>query len=210
VHRPARHHAGRLELESATALGHDLAQTIDRLTEGVDHPAQEVVTNRDREDLARALDLLALLDTGEVTEDDDADLVSLKVQRDTQSVVCELQQLVGHRRGQALDVRNAVTGVDHSADLFAGGRAGLVRLNKAVQRVPDLLRTDRELRHQCLSPRMRPEFCSDRDCRVFKTWFQREAVVPLRGQRPITAGIVPLPGSDARWCRRQPRRRPAP
>jgi len=136
VHRPARHHAGCLELEGATALGNDLAQTIDRLTERVDHPAQEVVTDRDREDLAGALDLLALLDTGEVTEDDDADLVRLKVQRDTQRVVCELQQLVGHRRGQALDVRNAVAGVDHSADLFAGGRAGLVRLNKVCPARP--------------------------------------------------------------------------
>ncbi len=32
VHRLAVHHAGRLQLERATALGDDLAQTIDRLT----------------------------------------------------------------------------------------------------------------------------------------------------------------------------------
>src|SRR5665811_914543 len=85
-------------------VGDDLAQAVDRLTERVDHPAKEVVADRDGEDLARALDLLAFLDTGEVTQNDDTDLVGLKVERDAQGLVGELQQLVGHRRGQALDV----------------------------------------------------------------------------------------------------------
>ena len=108
------------------------------------------VADGDREDLAGAADLLALLDAGELTEDDDTDLVDVEVQREAERAVLELQQLVGHRRGQALDVRDAVTGVADPADLFAGGRAGLVGLNEVVQCVPDLLRTDRELRHQCL------------------------------------------------------------
>src|ERR1035438_9953638 len=38
-----RHHAGRLQLKSATSLGDDLAQAVDGYTERVDHPAQEVV-----------------------------------------------------------------------------------------------------------------------------------------------------------------------
>src|ERR1035438_744325 len=66
------------------SLGDDLAQAVDGYTERVDHPAQEVVTDRDGEDLAGALDLLAFLDTGEVTQNDDTNLVGLKVERDTQ------------------------------------------------------------------------------------------------------------------------------
>ena len=84
---------------------------------------------------------------GELTEDDDADLVDVEVERQAEGAVLELEQLVGHRRGQALDVRDAVAGVGDAADLFARGRAGLVGPDVAVQGVPDLVRTDRELRH---------------------------------------------------------------
>ena len=84
---------------------------------------------------------------GELAEDDDADLVDVEVQREAERAVLELEQLVGHRRGQALDVRDAVTGVGDAADLLARGSAGLVGLDVAVQGVPDLVRTDRELRH---------------------------------------------------------------
>ncbi len=147
---------GRLQLEGTTLLRLDLAETVDRVAERVDDAAEEVVADRDREDLARALDGLALLDAGEVTEDDDTDLVDVEVQREAERAVLELQQLVGHGRGQTLDVSNAVTGVGDAADLFAGGRAGLVGLDERVQRVPDLLRTDRKLRHVRSSPRFRP------------------------------------------------------
>ena len=64
-------------------------------------------------------DLLALLDAGELTEDDDADLADVEVQREAERAVLELEQLVGHGRGQALDVGDAVAGVGDAADLFA-------------------------------------------------------------------------------------------
>jgi hypothetical protein len=69
-------------------------------SERVDHATEEGVADGNREDLARALDLLALLDAGEVTEDDDTDLVDVEVQRDAQRAVLELQQLVGHAEGR--------------------------------------------------------------------------------------------------------------
>ena len=156
VHRLALDDVGRLQLEGAAALGLDVAQTVDRRAERVDDAAEEGVAHGDREDLARALDDLALLDAGEVTEDDDADLVDVEVEREAQRAVLELQQLVGHGRGKTLDVGDAVAGVRDAADLFAGGRAGLVGLDERVQRVPDLLRTDRKLRHVRSSPRFRP------------------------------------------------------
>lgn len=83
---------GACRLEGATLLGLDVAETVDRVAERVDDAAEEVVTDRDREDLARALDGLALLDAGEVTEDDDADLVDVEVQREAERAVLELEQ----------------------------------------------------------------------------------------------------------------------
>ena len=79
-----------------------------------------------------ALDLLALFDLLEVTEDDGADAVLVEVQRDTEHAAGELEQLLGHDRGQALDVGDAVTGIDDGADLFTlgvGGERGYVVLD---------------------------------------------------------------------------------
>src|SRR5699024_1022172 len=98
-----------------------------------------------------ALDLLALLEPGEVAEDDDTDLVGVEVEREAEGAVLELEQLVGHGRRETLDVGDAVTGVGDAADLFAGGRARVVGPHVAVQGVPDLLRTDRKLRHDVFS-----------------------------------------------------------
>ena len=84
--------------------------------------AQEAVADGDREDLAGTADRLALLDLVEVTEDDDADLAGVEVQGDAERAVLELEQLVGHRRGQALDAGDAVAGLGDGADLFLAGR----------------------------------------------------------------------------------------
>src|SRR5690606_42058654 len=84
---------------------------------------------------------------GEVTEDDDTDLVDVQVQCDPEGAVLELEQHVGHGRGQPLDVGNSVTGIADAAYLLAGGRPGVVGLHIDVLCVPDLIRTDRTLRH---------------------------------------------------------------
>ena len=75
-----------------------VAEAVDRLAERVDDAAEEAVADRDREDLAGAADRLALLDAGELAEDDDADLADVEVQREAERAVLELEQLVGHRR----------------------------------------------------------------------------------------------------------------
>ena len=99
----------------------------------------------------------------EVTEDDDADLAGVEVQRDAQRAVLELQQLVGHRRGQAGDARDAVTGGRDGADLLLAGRRRLVVVDVLLERVADLLRTDRQLRHV---PCLFPWWSSPVSCRV--------------------------------------------
>ena len=45
----------------------------------------------------------------------------VEVERDTEHTAGELQQLLGHHRGQALDVGDTVSGIDDRADLFAAG-----------------------------------------------------------------------------------------
>ena len=147
VHRLALHHRRRLELQRATLRRLDLAEAVDRRAERVDDAAEVGVADGHREDLAGPLDRLALLDLLEVTQDHDADLAGVEVQGDAEGAVLELEQLVGHHRGQAADPRDAVAGLGDGADLFPAGRLGLVVRHEALQRVPDLLRTDRKLRH---------------------------------------------------------------
>ena len=85
VHALALHDAGRLQLEGAAALGRDLAEAVDRVAERVDDAAEVAVADGDREDLAGAGDLHALLDAGELAEHDDADLVLVEVQREARA-----------------------------------------------------------------------------------------------------------------------------
>ena len=121
MHRLALHDAGRLELERAAALAGDLAETVDRVAERVDDAAEVAVADGDGEDLAGAGHLHALDDVVELTEHDDADLVLVEVLGEAQGAVGEADELVRHDAREALDVRDAVGGVDDVTDL---GRLG--------------------------------------------------------------------------------------
>jgi hypothetical protein len=147
VHRLALDDGRRLQLQRPATIGLDLAEPVDRVAQRVDDPAEERVTDGHREDLAGAADLLSLLDPAVLTEDDDADLPHLEVQRETQRAVLELQQLVRHGARESLDLGDAVHRLQDAADLLARARARVVGLDELVQRVADLLRTDRQLRH---------------------------------------------------------------
>ena len=198
-HRLPLHHRGGLQLQNTALLGLDLAEAVDRGAERVDHPAEEGVADRHREDLAGAPHLLALLDPVVRAEDDRADLALVEVQRHAEHAAPELQQLVGHGRGEALDVGDAVTGVGDGADLFPG-RVRLQRGDVARDRTPDLLRGDRQLCHLSISrpakPLVppaggRPVGCPLQVLRVEVSWGGRG------GRRP----------SGPRRCRRSARRR---
>ena len=143
---------GGLQFEDAALGALDRAEAVERVAERVDDATEVGVADRDREDLAGAADLHALLDAGEVTEDDDADLADVEVLGEAADAVLELEKLVGHRRGQALDAGDAVAGLDHSADLVAGRGVRGVTRDEALQRVPDLLRPDRQLGHLRVLP----------------------------------------------------------
>ena len=79
-----------------------------------------------------------VIDPLEGTQDHHADRPDVEVQRHAQGAVGELQQLVRHRRGQSLDVGDAVAGVGDDPDLFAG-RLGRVRRDVALQCAADLV-----------------------------------------------------------------------
>ncbi len=82
-----------------------------------------------------------------VTEDDDADLADVEVLGQTQRAVGELEQLVGHRAGKALDGGNSVTGLDDAADLFTltGGR--VIGLDVFPEGVANLIGANGQLGH---------------------------------------------------------------
>src|SRR5690606_11176213 len=143
----ALHDAGSLELQrTATGRGH-LAQTVDRGAQRVNDATEVTVTDGNGEDLAGPTDHLALFDLVEVTEDDDTDLAGVEVQGDAPRAVLELEQLVGHDGRESGDPGDTVRGFGNSADLFPACSLGLVVRHEALQRVPDLVRTDRKLRH---------------------------------------------------------------
>ncbi|OEI69570.1 acetylglutamate semialdehyde dehydrogenase [Curtobacterium sp. ER1/6] len=147
VDRLAGHDARGLELEGTTALGLDLAETVDRVAERVDHATEEAVADGGGEDLAGAGDLLALLDAAELAEHDGADLVLVEVLRETEGPVLEADELVRHDAGQALDVRDAVARVGDVPDLGRGGLRRLVVRDEVLQGITDLIGADGDVCH---------------------------------------------------------------
>ena len=115
------HHRRGLNLQCAAGFRLDVALAVDRLAQWVDHTAEELVADRDRENLAGALDLLTLFELFEVTQDDRADAVFVQVERDAEDPAGELQELLGHHRRQTLNVCNAVPGINDGAHFFLGG-----------------------------------------------------------------------------------------
>src|SRR5208282_6511110 len=184
----------------------DRAFAVQRLAQRADDAAEETVTDRHGQDLAGAADLLALLDLVELAEDDDADLAHVQVKGQAPNAVLELEQLVGHGRGQSLDPGDAVTAFGHGADLFACGALGLVLLDETRQRVPDLLRPDRQLSHcpLCLSLRRLPGSSVGQRRRILplsiacqpaslrRTAASRLATVPSISSSPILMEIPPI------------------
>src|SRR5699024_7827575 len=73
------HHACGLELELTAADGLDVAESVDGTTQRIDDTTEVSIADRDRQDLAGAVDVLFFSDRGELAEDDDADLPFVEV-----------------------------------------------------------------------------------------------------------------------------------
>ena len=71
---------GRLHLQAPAELGDDRALAVDGLAEGVDHPAEQGVADRHRQDPAGRPDDLALLERVDLAEHHRADGVLVQVE----------------------------------------------------------------------------------------------------------------------------------
>src|SRR5664279_280517 len=143
---PLDHRCG-LQLQRAGGLRDDLAEPVDRLPEWIDHPAEKRIAHRDRQHLAGSGDLLTFLDRVRVAEDHRADRTNVEVQGNPEHPAGELQQLVGHRRRQALDGRDAIAAFGDDADLLPG-HLGRVLGDVALDRGADLVGGDCQLGHR--------------------------------------------------------------
>ncbi len=122
LHRLAVDDARRLELERPSLRGRDRRAAVHGLAQRVDDTADQLLADGDARDAAGAPHRLALLHVRPVAEQRRADVVLLEVEGDTGDAVLELDHLHGDRALEAVDARDAVTHLEHGADL---GEVGL-------------------------------------------------------------------------------------
>src|SRR5690606_38620589 len=187
--RLAAHDVGGLELELAVALGLDVAQVVDGVAQGVDDAAQELVAHRDGEDLAGALDGLALGDLDRVAQQDGADLADVEVQGQAHHAALEFEQLVGHRRGQALDDRDAVACAGDGTDLFARDLRPVGR-DVVVERTTNLVGGDGQFSHRCVSLLFSPAG-SQRPAKAWMDLSRRLETEPSHRSEPTCTRMPP-------------------
>ena len=154
VDRLATGDAGSLDLHPAGLHTGEVAQAVDRLTEGVDDATEHAVADRHRENATRRLDGLAFLDRVDVAEHDGADRLLVEVEREADAAVLELEQLVHAAIGEARNAGDAVADLGDAAD-----RAGLQRRREAFEvltkRGRDVCGGDGQFSHGGVSPSLR-------------------------------------------------------
>ena len=90
---------------------------VDRIAEGVDNAAQELLADRDLDDGAGPLDQIAFLDVPVIAEDNDADIVGFEIERHALGAIGELDHLAGADLVEAVNAGDTVTDRQHLADL---------------------------------------------------------------------------------------------
>src|SRR5438067_2147149 len=77
----------------------------------------ECFPDRCLDDPTGRANLAALDDAGVVAKDDRAHRVFLEVERKAEDIVAEVEELGGHAVGEPVDARDAVSDLDHGADV---------------------------------------------------------------------------------------------
>jgi len=116
--------AGGDPLDGIGFLGGDRALAVDRVAEGVDRAAEQRFADRHRQQAAGGLHLVALLQLGDVAQDDAADLGFFQVERDADGTAGELHHLVVHHLREAFDLGDAVRDRADDAGVLLDGLAG--------------------------------------------------------------------------------------
>ena len=133
---------GALNSAGRVSVGVDLALVVERAAERVDHAAEQRLADRDLEQLAGALDGVALDDLVPLAEQHRADVVLLEVQRQPGDVVGQLEHLQRHAVVEPVDAGDAVGDREHGADLGEVGALGLQALDPLAQDLGNLVRLD--------------------------------------------------------------------
>ena len=114
-HRLAVDDARRLVLGGAGLGRVDVALVVQRTAERVDQAAEQLLADRDLEQLAGALHGVALRDLVPIAEEHGADVVLLEVERQPDHVVRQLEHLEGHAVVDPVDAGDPVADLEHGA-----------------------------------------------------------------------------------------------
>ena len=133
---------GALNSAGRVVLGVDVALAVERVAERVDDAPQQLLADRDLEQLARPLDGVALDHVLPRAEQHDADVVGLEVQREARHVVRELEHLERLAVLEAVDAGDAVGHGEDGADLGQVGLALVEALDAALEDAGDLVWLD--------------------------------------------------------------------
>ena len=132
MHGLAGDDAGSLDLDTGRSQCVDGALAVDGLAEGVDDAAERALADGNVHDGAGALDRVAFEDVAIVTEDDDADVVLLKVEGHAAETAGEVDHLAGLHVVEAVDAGDTVPDGDDGAGLGVLG-GGVLRAPAAAE-----------------------------------------------------------------------------
>jgi hypothetical protein len=105
-------------LDEPIFLHGDGALPVDGLTNGVNDPSDKGISHGYREDLARSLDGVALLDFSEFSQDHGPDVILLQIEGHAKDVVRKLEHLRRHAIGKSLDSGDPIARLDDFAHLL--------------------------------------------------------------------------------------------
>ena len=128
--------AGRVSVVSIVALA------VERVAERVDDAAEQRLADRDLEQVAGALDRVALDDLLPVAEQHGADVVGLEVQRQAGDAVRQLEHLERHAVLEAVDAGDAVGRPRARCRPRSGRPAGVEALDAGLEDAGDLVGLD--------------------------------------------------------------------
>ena len=107
---------GAFGFDKPSGLARDGGAAVQRLAQRIDHPAEQLLADRHRQQLARRLNVRTFLDLRVIAVDDRPDGVFFEVEHLAQHAILELKHLAGHRLAQAVDAGDAVAHLDDTPD----------------------------------------------------------------------------------------------
>src|ERR1700694_1391736 len=115
--RAPLHNSRRLDFQSSGFRRFHWTTPVHRIAERIHHPSEEGLPHRDRSDLARSLDGVALPDPVEIAHDCHADAVSFEIEPQALAAVGTLQKLSSHCPFQTINASDAIAHCEHRTGL---------------------------------------------------------------------------------------------